>query len=375
MNKEDYYSILGVDKSASDMDIKKAYKKLAMKYHPDRNPGDKSSEEKFKKIGEAYEVLSDPSKKQIYDQHGHSGFDQTASNTYSSTTSNFRDIFGDIFGEIFGNNFNAGNSFSKRGSDLLHIVRLDLEKAAKGVVTTFKINKLVLCEKCDGSGAKTKSSFSKCSRCEGTGQVKINQGFISIQQTCTKCNGRGSLIIENCEVCNGKGRVKAEKTLSAKIPAGVDNNDKIRLGGEGEVGLYGGPPGDLYLRIKINKHNIFVRDEYNLYCEIPISFSKAVLGGELDVPSLHGKIKIRIPKETQTNKLFRIKNKGLKALREPYFGDLFCRIVVETPVNLSENQINLLIEFDKFIKLENKPKEGKWIDTFNEFFKNLNSND
>ncbi len=376
MNKEDYYSILGVDGSASDIDIKKAYKKLAMKYHPDRNPGDKSSEEKFKRIGEAYEVLSDPSKRQIYDQHGHSGFNQAhSSSTYSNSTSHFRDIFGDIFGDMFGDNVKTARSrnYSQRGSDLLHVIRIDLEKAAMGVVVTFNIDKFIACEKCDGTGAKNKSSFINCNRCDGSGQIKIDQGFISIQQTCNKCNGKGKIVKENCQTCHGKGRIKSEKTLSAKIPAGIDDNDKIRLTGEGEAGLNGGPSGDLYIQVKIKKHDIFVRHEYNLYCEIPLSFYKSVLGGEMEVPSLYGKIKIKIPKETQTNKVFRIKNKGLKALREPYFGDLFCKVIVETPVNLNDKQLNLLNEFDKMIAFENKPLELKWINSFNEFLKKLTS--
>ena len=368
MNKEDYYSILGVDKSVSDMDIKKAYKKLAMKYHPDRNPGDKSSEEKFKKIGEAYEVLSDPNKRQIYDQHGHSGFNQ-ASNTYSNSTSHFRDIFGDIFGD----NIKTGRSrsYSQRGSDLLHVIKIDLEKAAKGSFTTFSIDKFIICEKCDGIGAKNKSSFINCNRCNGSGNIKIEQGFISIQQVCNKCNGKGKIIKENCQTCHGKGRVKSEKMLSAKIPAGINDNDKIRLTGEGEAGLNGGPSGDLYIQVKVKKHDIFTRHDYNLYCDIPISFYKSVLGGEIEVPSLYGKIKIKIPKETQTNKVFRIKSKGIKALREAHFGDLFCKVVVETPVNLDEKQFKLLSEFDKTVTFENKPLEHKWINSFSEFLKRL----
>lgn len=375
MNKEDYYSILGVSKSASDMDIKKAYKKLAMKYHPDRNPGDKSAEEKFKKIGEAYEVLSDSSKRQVYDQYGHSGFSGYSSDTYSNSTSHFRDIFGDIFGNIFGEKSRTRNkSYSQRGADLLHVIKIDLESAARGIKTTFKINTLIICDKCDGSGAKNKTSFVKCNRCDGYGQIKIEQGFITIQQTCNKCNGTGSLVKEACQFCYGKGRVKSEKILSTKIPAGINDDDKIRLSGEGEAGLNGGSPGDLYVQVKINKHDIFTRKNSDLFCELPISFFKAVFGGEVEIPSLYGKIKIKIPKETQTNKVFRIKNKGIKGLRDISIGDLFCKVIIETPINLSDKQLILLKDFDDLITVKNKPMESKWISSFNDFFKRMGSN-
>lgn len=361
MNKEDYYDILGVDRNANDMEVKRAYKKLAMKYHPDRNPGDKKAETQFKKLGEAYEVLSDPNKRQIYDQYGHSGFNQ-ASNTYSNSTSHFTDIFGDMFGDIFGDNTSYKNkTSSQRGNDLLHTIKINLDDAAIGLQTTFKINANIACNKCDGSGAKDKNSFTKCNKCNGYGQIRLQQGFITIQQTCDKCNGLGSFIKEICTFCHGKGRIKAEKTISAKIPAGINDDDKIKLTEEGEAGKNGGPAGDLYIQVKIKKHDIFVRKDSDLYCDIPVTFKTAVLGGEIEVPSLTGCIKIKIPKETQTNKIFRIKNKGIRNLRTNSYGDLFCKIIIETPVELNTQQIELLNKFEENIKDINIPKINAWL--------------
>ncbi|HIH2762885.1 MAG TPA: molecular chaperone DnaJ [Candidatus Azoamicus sp.] len=361
MNKEDYYKILGIDRNASDMEVKKAYKKMAMKYHPDRNPGDKKAEENFKKVGEAYEILSDSNKRQIYDQYGHSGFNN-ASNAYSNSTSHFTDIFGDIFGDLFGdqNTSSKNKSYSYRGDDLLHILKIDLEDAASGLQATFKINTQISCDKCNGSGAKDKNSFIKCTKCNGYGQIRLQQGFLTIQQTCDKCSGQGSYIKEVCSSCYGKGRIKSEKTISAKIPAGINDNDKIKLNEEGEIGKNGGPAGDLYIQIKIKKHDIFIRKESDLYCDVPITFNTAILGGEIEVPSLTGSIKIKIPKETQTNKVFRIKNKGMKSLRNNSYGDLFCKIIIETPIELTDIQIKILTEFETTIKRNNFPKIENW---------------
>ncbi|HFL8819434.1 MAG TPA: molecular chaperone DnaJ [Candidatus Azoamicus sp. OHIO2] len=360
MNKEDYYFILGVDKSANDMEIKKAYKKLAMKYHPDRNSGDKDAEKKFKKIGEAYEVLSDPKKKEIYDQYGHSGFESTA-NSYSNSTSHFTDIFSDIFGDIFGEHTVSDNKkYAQKGSDLLHVIKINLEDAAQGIKTTFHVNTYISCSECNGNGAKDAKSFIKCNRCDGYGRLKIQQGFITIQQTCNKCNGQGTIIKDVCNVCFGKGRVKSEKTLSTKIPAGINDNDKIRLSGEGEAGKNGGAFGDLYIQVKIKKHDIFVRKEAHLYCDVPISLKTAILGEEIEIPNLTGKIKIKIPKETQTNKVFRIKNKGIKNLHDVYYGDLFCKVIIEIPVNLNSDQINLFNIFYNTILYDNTPKVVHW---------------
>lgn len=369
MNKEDYYSILGVDRSASDTDIKKAYKKLAMKYHPDRNFGDKSAEAKFKTIGEVYEVLSDNKKREIYDQYGHSGFDHAAS-SYSSSTSHFTDIFNDIFGDIFGEQSVNRKMFAQRGADLLHTVSISLEEAGRGVKTTFSVSSYVSCNACNSSGAKNGSSFIKCSRCDGHGRLKIQQGFITIQQTCSKCNGKGSTIKESCQECYGKGRIKKEKTLCTRIPAGINDNDKIRLNGEGESGINGGESGDLYIQVKINEHKIFTRKNSHLYCDIPVDLQVALLGGEVRIPTLNGEIKIKIPRETQPGKVFRIKNKGLKNLHDSYFGDLFCKVVLEMPVNLTDNQIALFLKFYQTLDNTNLPKMSKWHEELDEYFKN-----
>lgn len=368
MNKEDYYKILGLERNANDMEVKKAYKKLAMKYHPDRNPGDKKAEENFKQVSEAYEVLSDQNKRQIYDQYGHSGFNNT-SNTYSNSTSHFTDIFGDIFSDLFGesNNSSKNKSYSQRGDDLLHILKIELEDAANGLQTTFKLNTQIICNKCNGSGAKNKNSFIKCNKCNGYGQIRLQQGFLTIQQTCDKCNGQGSYVKEVCSDCLGKGRIKSEKIISAKIPAGINDNDKIKLNEEGEVGKNGGPSGDLYIQIKIKKHDIFNRKDSDLYCDVPITFNIAVLGGEIEVPSLTGNIKIKIPKETQTNKIFRIKNKGIKNLRNNSYGDLFCKIIIETPIELNDGQIKILKEFESSVKKNNIPKITLWESVINKF--------
>lgn len=359
MNKEDYYSVLGISKSADDMEIKKAYKKLAMKYHPDRNSGDKDAEAKFKKIGEAYEVLSDQKKREMYDQYGHSAFDQSAS--YSNSTSHFTDVFNDIFGNIFSDHSGATNAnYSQKGTDLLHVVRIDLEDAAYGLKVNFKINTYISCVSCKGNGSKNSNSFIKCNRCDGYGRLKIQQGFIIIQQSCNKCNGRGSVIKDLCELCNGKGRVKSEKMLSTKIPAGINDNDKIRLVGEGEAGKNGGVNGDLYIQVKIKKHDIFIRKDSHLYCDIPISLNTSILGGEIEIPNLLGSIKIKIPKETQTNKVFRIKNKGLKNLHDSYYGDLFCKVVVEIPINLTATQVLLFNNFYLSCTEDNLPRLTQW---------------
>ncbi len=369
MNKEDYYFILGVDKSASDIEIKKAYKKLAMKYHPDRNPGDKESESKFKKIGEAYEVLSDKKKREMYDQYGHSAFDQSY-NSHANSTSHFTDIFNDIFGDFFGDQSSFSKSNSHKGSDLLHVIKIDLEEAAAGVKKTFQIESSVLCKVCAGNGAKDGKSFVKCVRCDGKGKIKIQQGFILIQQECNKCSGNGSVIKEVCDNCFGKGKVKAEKNVSTKIPAGINDNDRIKISGEGEAGRNGGISGDLYIQIKIKKHDIFTRKESHLYCDMPINLKTALLGGEIEVPNLNGKIKIKIPKETQSNKVFRIKNKGIKNLNDSYYGDLFCRVIVEIPVDLNFNQIKLFESFFLSLTANNMPKLNLWNSIRDNYLKN-----
>ncbi|MEK7680127.1 MAG: molecular chaperone DnaJ, partial [Deltaproteobacteria bacterium] len=367
MNKEDYYSILGVSKESSETEIKKAYKKLAMKYHPDRNPNDKNSEEKFKQVGEAYEVLSNQEKRTAYDQHGHDGVNYN----FSYGTSHFTDIFGTIFGDIFGEYaYKKQTKTSIRGSDLLHIIKLDFEDAVSGTKIKFNITKLVTCTVCNGSGAKDKSSIVTCMSCNGYGQTRIQQGFFTIQQKCHRCKGIGTIIKDGCKKCFSSGRIEEEKIISTKIPAGIDDGDKIKIKNEGEVGINGGPPGDLYIQIKVNEHEIFGRKKMDLYCEVPISFTKAALGGKIEIPTLQGKIEIKIPSETQTNKTFNLKEKGIKNLRGSDFGDLFCKVIVETPVNLNNLQIDLLNKLEDSIK-ENKncnPKTTSWINSVKKIF-------
>lgn len=370
MTKEDYYSILGITRSASDIEIKKAYKKLAMKYHPDRNPGDKTAESKFKAVGEAYEVLSDSEKRRTYDQYGHSGFNYS-SDAYSQSSSHFTDIFSDIFGDIFSESSVQSKTYSNRGSDLLHKIKLSLEDASKGIKITFNINTLIKCKNCDGSGAKNNGAFVKCGSCDGAGKIKIRQGFVTIQQACNQCSGRGYLIKEVCESCYGNGRIYSEKLVSAKIPAGIGDGDRIKLVGEGEAGKNKGVAGDLYIHVDIEKHEIFTRNNFDLHCELPISFYKAVIGGEIEVPSIYGMVRAKLPKEIQTNKVFRIRGKGIKQLNSDQYGDLFCKIVVETPVDLNENQKSFLGKFDDNIKITNKPKETLWLEKIKRFFKTI----
>ncbi len=373
MSKRDYYEILGVSKSADDKALKKAYRAKAMKHHPDRNPGDKESEEKFKEAKEAFEVLNDPQKRQAYDQFGHAGVDPSQGGFgHSAGSGNFSDIFGDVFGDIFGGGGGGrGRSRQRRGADLQYNIELTLEEAVRGVKKTIKIPTYVDCDSCDGSGAKKGSSPITCDTCKGAGQVRMQQGFFSVQQTCPGCHGQGTVIKDPCARCSGQGRVRKEKTLSVKIPAGVDTGDRIRLTGEGEAGGSGAIPGDLYVQVRIREHAIFDRDGDHLYCEMPISYATACLGGELEVPTLDGKVKLKIPAETQTGRMFRLRGKGINPMRGGMRGDLLCRVVVETPVNLNKEQKAKLKEFDDFLKGSKKqhsPKSSNWWDGVKTFW-------
>ena len=377
MAKQDYYKILGISKSANTQDIKKSYKKLAMKYHPDRNQGNKNAEKKFKEIKEAYEILSNPQKRSAYDQYGHSAFEQGYSNnsafesSFSSST-DFGDIFGDVFGDIFGHN---NNSRPKKGSDLQYNIELTLEEAVKGSNKEIFISKLHKCHFCNGSGSHLGTKPKKCNTCQGSGQIHIRQGFFSVQQTCSYCNGKGEIISNPCIKCQGTGRNKKEKKIIIKIPAGIDNNDKIKLKNEGEAGKNGAPSGDLYIKIFVKKHDIFKRNENNLYCDVPINFCMAALGGNIEVPTLDGKIKIKIPPETQSGKLFRIRGKGINSIRTRNTGDLLCRIIIETPVNLNNQQKKLLIELEKSLNQnnikKNNPKSQRFFEGIKKFFDDL----
>lgn len=372
--KEDFYKVLGVDRNASDAEIKKKYRSLAMKYHPDRNADNPdAAEAKFKQVKEAYEVLSDPKKRSAYDQFGHAGIDPSMGGRPGGFGSeSFSDIFGDVFGDIFGASRQRGGA--QRGSDLRYNLELSLEEAVSGTEAKIRVPVLVTCDECGGSGAKKGSTPIICSTCHGHGQVRMQQGFFSVQQTCPTCRGTGKQIKDPCGKCSGHGRVQETKTLSAKIPGGVDTGDRIRLAGEGEAGERGGPSGDLYVEIRVKDHPIFTRDGANLYCEVPISFPTACLGGELEVPTLDGKVVLKIPPETQTGKLFRLRGKGVKPVRGGPVGDLLCKVQIETPVQLTKEQKALIEKLGESLSGGGKfhsPQEHSWMDTVKGFINKL----
>jgi molecular chaperone DnaJ len=376
MAKRDFYEILGVAKGASEEDIKKSYRKLAMKYHPDRNPDNKEAEEKFKEVKEAYEMLSNPEKREAYDRYGHAGVDPNGMGGGGfGGAGGFGDAFGDIFGDIFGGGARGGRGGGGpqvyRGADLRYNLEITLEQAAGGFDTTIRVPSWDKCDTCHGSGAKPGTQPVTCSTCAGHGQVRMQQGFFSIQQTCPKCHGSGKIIPEPCAACGGAGRIKRNKTLEVKIPAGIDNGMRIRSSGNGEPGSNGGPPGDLYVEIHIKPHEVFQREGDDLHCEMPISFVKAALGGEIEVPTLGGKVSFTIPEGTQTGKTFRLKGKGIKGVRSGYSGDLFCHVVVETPVKLTDKQKDLLKEFERLTDdggAKHSPQSKGWMDKVKDFF-------
>ncbi len=374
MSKRDYYEVLGVGRDTSKADLKKAYRRLAMKYHPDRNEGDKTIEEKFKEAKEAYEILNDEDKRAAYDQYGHAGVDQQAGG-FGGGGAGFSDIFGDVFGDIFGGG--GGRRASRgpaRGSDLRYNLEITLEQAVHGSSVKITVPRHIHCKTCSGSGAKKGTSAETCSTCGGAGQVRMQQGMFAVQQTCPTCRGQGKTIKDKCSNCHGQGKVRDEKTLSVKIPAGVDSGDRIRLAGEGEAGDAGAPPGDLYVQMHVKQHKIFERDAENLYCEVPIDYATAALGGELEVPTLDGKVVLKIPAETQTGKMFRLRGKGVPAMRGGYKGDLLCKVLVETPVKLTKQQKDLMQQLrDSMAEKPGKhsPKAKNWLDGVKSFFDNL----
>ncbi|MFM7523692.1 MAG: molecular chaperone DnaJ [Betaproteobacteria bacterium] len=375
MAKRDFYETLGVAKNASDEEIKKAYRKLAMKYHPDRNPDSKQAEDKFKEAKEAYEMLSDPQKREAYDRFGHAGVDPNvggAGGAGAGFGGGFSDAFGDIFGDIFGGGGRQrGGPQVYRGADLRYNLDITLEQAANSFETTIRVPSWDECETCHGSGAKPGTSPTTCATCGGHGQVRMQQGFFSIQQTCPKCHGSGKVIPDPCNPCSGSGRVKRNKTLEVKIPAGIDDGMRIRSTGNGEPGMNGGPPGDLYVEIHIKQHGVFQRDGDDLHCEMPISFAKAALGGEIEVPTLSGKVSFSVPEGTQSGKTFRLRSKGIKGVRSGFPGDLFCHVVVETPVKLTDRQKELLRDFDQLTTeggAKHSPQSKSWMDKVKEFF-------
>jgi len=372
MAKRDYYEVLGVERGADEAEIKKAYRRVAMKHHPDRNAGDTASEEKFKEANEAYEVLSDAQKRSTYDQFGHAGIEGQGQGGFGGGGgANFSDIFGDVFGDIFGAAAGRGRSGPQRGADLRYNLEIDLEDAVQGSTVKIRVPTLENCEECNGSGARKGSTPVSCTTCGGAGQIRMQQGFFSVQQTCPNCRGKGKMIKDPCGGCHGRGRVEKQKTLSVKIPPGVDTGDRIRLAGEGEAGPDGGGAGDLYVQVAVRPHNIFQRDGKHLYTEVPISFTDAALGGELEVPTLEGRVKLRVPPETQTGKLFRLRGKGVKPVRGGTVGDLLCRVVVETPVNLTKKQKDLLTEFQASLSESNQkhsPRKTSWFEGVKSFF-------
>lgn len=374
MSKRDYYEVLGVARNASEADLKKAFRRLAMKYHPDRNTADSGAEAKFKEAKLAYDVLSDPKKRSAYDQFGHAGVESGPSGPGDfgfGGAGSFQDIFGDVFGDIFGG---RGGRRSGRGSDLRYDLSLTLEEAVAGKDVKIRIPILVDCQFCGGTGAKPGTKPKTCPTCHGNGQVRMQQGFFSIQQTCPQCRGAGQIVEEPCPHCRGRGRLQEEKTLSVKVPPGVDTGDRIRLAGEGERGEHGGAPGDLYVQVQVKEHPIFTREDSHLYCEVPIGFVIAALGGEMEVPTLDGKVSLKIPPGTQTGKMFRIRGKGVKPVRGGVVGDLICRVVVETPVNLTERQKELLGEFDRCMQeggSRHSPQSSTWLDGVKGFFEKM----
>lgn len=345
MAKRDYYEVLGLSKGAGEDEIKKAYRKLAMKYHPDRNPDNKEAEEKFKEASEAYEVLSDSDKRSAYDRMGHSAFEGMGG-FGGGGGFNAQDIFsqfGDIFGDMFGGR-GGGGQRQRRGADLRYVLELTLEEAVKGVKKTISFTAPAACEACNGKGSKNPEDVTTCQTCHGSGQVRMQQGFFSVQQTCHTCQGRGKIVKNPCNVCHGAGVAERKRTLEVSIPAGVDNGDRVRLTGEGEAGGAGAQPGDLYVEVVVREHAVFQRDGADLYMDVPISFTDAALGKEVEIPTLDGRVSLKIPEGTQTGKLFRLRGKGVKPVRTSMVGDLLCRVVVETPVNLTSRQKELLQE-------------------------------
>ena len=369
MSKRDFYEILGINRDASNDEIKKAYRKLAMKYHPDRNPDNPKAEEQFKEAKQAYEILSDAQKRAAYDQYGHAGVDPQAG-MGGAGAGGFADAFSDIFGDIFGGG-RGGRSNVYRGADLRYNLEISLEEAARGSESRIRIPTMEECEPCNGSGAKKGTEAKTCPTCNGHGQVRMQQGFFSIQQACPKCHGTGRYIPSPCPGCHGAGRVKTHKTLSVKIPAGIDEGDRIRLSGEGEPGVNGGPAGDLYVQIHLKPHTVFQRDHDDLHCEMPISFATAALGGEIEIPTLDGAARLKIPAETQSGRVFRLRGKGIKGVRSIGRGDLLCHVAVETPVNLTEQQKELLRQFEASSQEHaerHNPKAQSWMDKVKDFF-------
>lgn len=374
MAKRDYYDVLGCGRDAQEAELKKAYRRLAMKYHPDRNQDNPEAENQFKEAKEAYEVLSNSNKRAAYDQFGHAGVQAgQAGAGFGAGGESFSDLFGDVFGDIFGGG-RRSRSQVFRGADLRYELELSLEQAVAGDSVNIDISTQVECKLCHGSGAQPGTTPTSCTMCAGVGQVRAQQGFFSIQQTCPTCKGTGSIIQTPCATCSGRGRVRKVKTLAVKVPAGVDSGDRIRLAQEGEAGPSGGPSGDLYVDITVKPHRIFERDGRNLSCDVPIGFAAGVLGSTVDVPTLDGQVALKIPPETQSGRVFRLRGKGVRSVRVSGVGDLFCRVQIETPVHLTDEQKHLLQQFDASIQAggaRHSPRARSWVDGVKKFFERM----
>lgn len=379
MAKRDYYEVLGVARNASEDALKKAFRRLAMKYHPDRNPGDQQAEERFKEAREAFDVLTDPRKRAAYDQFGHAGVDGAArgggAGAAGAGGASFSDIFEDIFGDIFGGaGTRGGGTGAFRGSDLQYNLELTLEEAVFGTDVKIRVPTLVVCDTCGGSGAAPGTSPETCETCAGVGRVRMQQGFFSVQQTCPHCRGTGKVIPKPCSACRGQGRVEERRTLTVTVPPGVDSGDRIRLSGEGEAGVNGGPAGDLYVQIHVKPHKIFTRKGNDLHCEVPISYATAALGGELEIPTLKGRVALKIPAETQTGRLFRLRGKGVRSVHGGGEGDMLCSVRVETPINLTKEQKELLQQLEASMKAggeKHSPQHEGWLNGVKHFFDEL----
>jgi molecular chaperone DnaJ len=367
-SKADYYELLGVSRNASAEELKKAYRQAALRYHPDRNPGDKVAEEKFKQLSEAYSVLSDSEKRAQYDRYGHAAFEQGSGFTGGFDFTNFEDIFSDIFGDFFGTTGRGSRHGGQRGEDLSYNLEISFEEAAFGAEKTISVPRMTVCETCHGKGAKLGTSPKTCSTCRGSGQVRFQQGFFTIARTCNQCGGQGTVITDPCTFCRGAGTVRTSATIKVKIPAGVDSGARLKLRGEGDASPTGGQAGSLYILIHVREHPLFGRQGADVVCEIPISFPQAALGTEIEVPTLDGKIKMRVPPGTQTGKVFRLRSKGIMNLRNGSRGDQLVRVVVETPRQLSPKQRALLEEFARLDGEDVHPMSKGFFDKVKELF-------
>ncbi|MCA1444298.1 molecular chaperone DnaJ [Ensifer sp. IC4062] len=377
--KRDLYETLGVARSADEKELKSAFRKLAMKYHPDKNPGDAEAEKSFKEINEAYETLKDPQKRAAYDRYGHAAFEQGGmgggfGNGFAGGgAGGFSDIFEDIFGEMMGGGRQRRSSGGReRGADLRYNMEISLEEAYSGKTAQIRVPTSITCDVCSGSGAKPGTSPKTCATCQGSGRVRAAQGFFSIERTCPTCGGRGQTITDPCTKCHGQGRVMEERTLSVNIPAGIEDGTRIRLSGEGEAGLRGGPAGDLYIFLSVKPHEFYQRDGADLYCSVPISMTTAALGGKFDVATLDGtKSRVTVPEGTQAGKQFRLKGKGMPVLRSSQSGDLYIQIQIETPQKLTKRQRELLQEFEQISSKENNPESTGFFARMKDFFDTL----